>query len=110
MKTEYRCEYCGNVTSGPEQEEIREPSLFREAEAIINGPRAEDYGDARKSFSRISDLWSDYLDAPVSPADVAMMMVILKLVRLKYSDFKHHDSFVDMLGYIGLAHKVSGER
>ena len=91
-------------------DESTKQSIFQEAEAIINGPRAEDYGDARKSFRRISNLWSNYLDTPVSPADVAMMMALLKLVRLRHSCFQHHDSFVDMLGYVGLAHKVSGER
>lgn len=86
------------------------PSIFSEAEQTINGPRAEDYGDANESFARIAALWSAYLNTPVSSADVAMMMSLLKMVRLKYSKFAHHDSFVDLLGYVGLAHKVSGEK
>ena len=85
-------------------------SIFAEAEAIINGERREDYGDAVLSFKQISDLWSAYLQRIITPADVAAMMALLKLVRLKYSGFTHHDSFVDMLGYVGLAHKVSGEK
>lgn len=83
-------------------------SIFMEAENIINGPRAEDYGDAVFSFQRIADLWGAYLHRVLTPEDVAMMMALLKLVRLKYSGFRHHDSFVDMLGYVGLAHKVAG--
>lgn len=73
-------------------------------------PPAEDYGDADESFDRIAALWSAYLNTPVSSADVAMMMSLLKTVRLKYSKSAHHDSFVDLLGYVGLAHKVSGEK
>lgn len=85
-------------------------SIFSEAEQTINGPRAEDYGDASESFDRIGALWSAYLRTFISPADVAMMMALLKMVRLKHSGFTHHDSFVDLLGYVGLAHKVSGEK
>lgn len=86
----------------------RQAGIFAEAEAIINGPRARDYGDARDSFGSISALWSTYLGVYIAPEDVAAMMALLKLVRLKYSGFTHHDSFVDMLGYVGLAHKVAG--
>lgn len=83
-------------------------SIFAEAEAIINGPRARDYGDAERSFKQIARLWRAYLGVPVSSMDVAMLMALLKMVRLKHSCFLHHDSFVDMLGYVGLAHKVAG--
>lgn len=85
-------------------------SIFAEAEQTINGPRAKDYGDASESFDRIAALWSAYLNTPVSSADVAMVMSLLKMVRLKHSGFAHHDSFVDLLGYVGLAHKVSGKK
>ena len=55
-------------------------------------------------------MWEAYLGVDICSEDVAAMMALLKLVRLKYSGFTHHDSFVDMLGYVGLAHKVAGEK
>lgn len=110
MAKAWVCEYCGLKNPSPELAESDPLSLFREAENIINGDRRRDYGDAKEFFERIATLWTAYLDFPVSPADVAAMMALLKLVRLKYSGFTHHDSFVDMLGYVGLAHKVAGEK
>lgn len=79
-------------------------SILQEAERIINGDRAEQYGDAAESFTDIAKRWTieldDRLSAPVTALDVARMMTQLKMSRSRRS--YHRDSYVDGAGYLGL--------
>ncbi|WP_016895803.1 DUF6378 domain-containing protein [Mycobacteroides abscessus] len=83
-------------------------SILQEAERIINGDRAEQYGDAAESFADIAKRWTieldDRLSAPVTALDVARMMTQLKMSRSRRS--YHRDSYVDGAGYLGLAEKL----
>lgn len=83
------------------------PSLLQEADALISGERAEQYGDATDSFTHIAELWGAYLGQPLQPADVAVCMALLKFSRMKHSGYSHHDSFVDAAGYVALAERVA---
>lgn len=93
-------------------------SILQEAERIINGDRAEQYGNACESLERIADMWNSYIftttegPQPLGPVDVANMMVLLKVSRSKTSldryEF-HRDSHVDMAGYAGLGGKAWDE-
>lgn len=96
----------GRIRINPSPRPMRR-SLLQEAEELINGARADDYGDATDSFAHIANLWGAYLGQPVRPADVAVCMVLLKISRLKHSGYSHHDSFVDAAGYIALAERVA---
>lgn len=83
-------------------------SILQEAERIINGDRAEQYGDAAESFADIAKRWTieldDRLSAPVTAVDVARMMTQLKMSRSRSS--YHRDSYVDGAGYLGLTEKL----
>lgn len=81
-------------------------SILAEAEELINGQRLKDYGDPDKMFATLASLWTEYLGQNVYPEDVAAMMVLLKLVRLKNSSYQHRDSLVDAAGYLGLIEKI----
>lgn len=81
--------------------------ILTEADALISGDRARDYGDARDNFGRIAALWSPILGVPVSPAQVALCMVQLKVARLVASP-GHRDSWADAAGYAALGARVSG--
>lgn len=74
-------------------------SVLAEAEEIINGQRREDYGGPAESFGRIARMWSGYLGSEVTPEDVAMLMVLLKVSRAKQGF--QRDSLVDIAGYAG---------
>lgn len=86
-------------------------SILQEAERIINGDRAEQYGDAAESFADIAKRWTieldDRLSAPVTALDVARMMTQLKMSRSRYS--YHRDSYVDGAGYLGLTEKLADD-
>lgn len=82
--------------------------ILERAKTLITGQRQEDYGDAKESFSRIARLWSAYLvNLPISPEDVAVMMMLLKVSRLLGSNFQHLDSWTDAIGYLALGAELS---
>ena len=72
--------------------------ILHEAETQITGQREQDYGSPENNFALIANLWSDYLDAEVTALDVAMMMCLLKIARIKNGGGTG-DSFVDICGY-----------
>ena len=79
-------------------------NILQEAERIVNGPRASDYGDARENHQRIADIWSAVLGAKVTPEQVVMCMIGVKLARLANTP-DHRDSWVDIAGYVGVYDK-----
>mgnify|MGYP006285969111 CR=1 FL=1 len=80
-------------------------TLTEEAKAIVAGDRANDYGDVNESFARIAGLWSAYVNIPISPWDVAQMMILLKVSRSKTS--LKRDTLVDIIGYAECAGRLN---
>ena len=92
-----------NVQPNPR---ITKGGILDQAKALIVGNREDDYGDAAKNFSDIAALWSVVIGVEVKPWQVAACMTQLKLARaIKTHD--HHDSWVDMAGYVGLAGELA---
>jgi len=60
--------------------------------------RNNEYGGPEDSFSLISSLWSAYLGVVVDTVDVAMMMGMLKMARIR-GNKGYADGFVDLAGY-----------
>lgn len=77
---------------------MRRGEMLDKAKEIVLGQRAEDYGNLKTNFRTIADLWSIYLDDAVSEVDVANMMVLLKIARIKNGN-PTDDSFLDIAGY-----------
>jgi len=67
--------------------------------------RRDDYGDPAEQFRAIADRWSITLGTPITPSQVALCMIDLKLARLAY-DPGHIDSIVDVIGYAALLREV----
>ncbi len=80
--------------------------ILAEAGRLINGDRAADYGDARRSFAAIAQIWSAILGRPVTVDDVARCMIALKLVRAVNSPEKL-DSWIDIAGYAALGGEIA---
>jgi hypothetical protein len=89
--------------------------ILDEVRQIINGDREDSYGDPEDSFSRIADYWNGFLRPwgteqnliKLQSADVAIMMVLLKLARWEVK--ADHDSVVDAIGYLALAADLEGQ-
>ena len=77
---------------------MKRTEILQKAEKCVNGQREQDYGTPEQNFQIIADLWSAYKGIPFSPVDVAMMMSLLKIARIK-SGGGTGDSFVDLAGY-----------
>ena len=81
--------------------------VLSEAEKLINGQRATDYGDAYENHDRIAEGWNVIMREALSnfgyltPAHVALMMDWLKTCRL-LSTLDHKDSWVDKAGYTAI--------
>jgi hypothetical protein len=67
--------------------------------------RRDDYGDPAEQFRVIAARWSITLGTPITPSQVALCMIDLKLARLAY-DPRHVDSMVDVIGYAALLREV----
>ncbi|NBU34871.1 DUF4406 domain-containing protein [bacterium] len=68
------------------------------AEALVNGDRNVQYGDPRADFKRTAAMWGAYLGVEVAPHDVAALMALLKVSRIRWSPQKQ-DSWIDLAGY-----------
>jgi hypothetical protein len=74
------------------------------AAKIVQGQRQFDYGNKYENHENISKLWSAYLGYEVSPHDVAICMLLVKVARLKHR--KTEDCYVDMAGYAAIAGEI----
>lgn len=66
---------------------------------MLNGEKAEEYGNPRIMCQNISKRWFGCDDAEV---DVAIMMAELKIERIKY-DRSKEDSYLDAIAYLTMA-------
>ena len=84
--------------------------ILHDAEKCICGQREQDYGNPEQNFCIIANLWSDYLDDEITALDVAMMMCLLKIARIKNGGGTG-DSFVDLAGYAACGGEIhSGKK
>jgi hypothetical protein len=82
--------------------------ILETARNLINGERAEQYGNAYLNHARIAALWTTYIRSKpddLTPVDVAMMLVLMKVARS--IETPKDDSFVDIAGYSALAGEMS---
>ncbi len=87
--------------------------LLQRANELIAGSRQNDYGNKLTNFAQIAMLWNGQLALklvkPITPEDVATMMIHVKLARLAKSP-DHEDSILDIAGYAGCYEAVQLER
>jgi len=79
--------------------------ILEETIRIVTGQRQEDYGDKVINHKNIADLWSSYLNKKISPHDVAICMLLVKVARLK--NRKTKDCYIDMAGYAAIAGEIN---
>ena len=82
----------------------RNKNFLLEALDLIEGERAESYGDAKENHARIAAMWSALLEKEVTPNQVYLCLIAVKMSRLVESP-THRDSWLDIAGYAALAEK-----
>lgn len=95
--------------------------VLTKAFELTGGDRAKTHGDKRQNHQNIANLWNAYLgiaaDAdtvgvlarPLTAADVAILMCLLKIARMKSGTF-NLDNFIDLAGYAGVAAECSDDQ
>jgi len=82
----------------------RGEKLLREAASVFAN-RCKQYGGPRAFFQALAMRWSLTLGHTVTPAQVVLCMIDLKLERLTNNP-AHKDSIVDIAGYAAVLHEV----
>ena len=83
-------------------------TVLDEAKRLVQGNRGASYGHPIEDFSRTALIWQAILGVEVTPEQVALCMIGVKLSRLVQSA-NHHDSQVDIAGYV-LTYSMVRER
>lgn len=83
--------------------------FLNEAEKLINGPRAKEYGPAKFNHERIATIWSVILAREVTAEEVVACMIGVKLARLAET-LNHDDSWVDIIGYAALGGEIINDK
>ncbi len=74
--------------------------------ACIIAERGAAYGDAATSMATVAARWSITLGRTVTPAQVVLCLIDLKLVRLAHNP-KHQDLVCDLAGYAAVLQEVN---
>ncbi|MFO0992585.1 MAG: DUF6378 domain-containing protein [Hyphomicrobiales bacterium] len=74
--------------------------------ARVVSERRKVYGDPAASMAAVAKRWSITLGRTVTPAEVVLCLIDLKLTRLAH-DPKHADSMLDIAGYAAVLQEVS---
>lgn len=77
------------------------------ARIAVTREREQQYGKPEDNFAIIAKLWSAYMGDSFTPLDVAMMMALLKIARIR-TGVGTVDSFVDLAGYAACAGEIAG--
>lgn len=80
---------------------MKREEILKKANDLINGERANDYGNAYDNHNRIAQLWSVVLGIKVTAQTVALCLILVKVARLITSPHKL-DSWIDIGGYSAL--------
>lgn len=98
----YANEWQAGVERGGDGRASVRVTALREAEQVITKDRQDQYGDAEDCFGDIAALWTTYKRVTFTAHDVAVMMALLKVARIKANP-QHNDSYVDGAAYLALA-------
>ena len=79
------------------------------AKQYVNKDRASEHGDMESNLTTIAELWGVYLERHVDPSDVAVMMTMLKIARIK-SNPRNADNWLDACGYMACGGELSADK
>ena len=83
-------------------------SVLDTAKQYVTKDREATHGDMEDNFESIGMLWEQYFsyEWTFSPTDVAVMMALLKIARLK-SNKDNPDNYIDACGYMACAGELA---
>ena len=91
-----------------EEKKVTRGQVLDTAKEYVTKDRASDHGNMEDNFNTIGAYWSVHLGVKVDATDVAVMMNLLKVARIK-SNPKHPDNWVDACGYMACGGEIVGK-
>jgi len=85
---------------------VNTQDILKSASELTTGERRKSYGEPYINHKRIADIWSVILEYEVTPSQVALCMVGVKLARLVETP-DHIDSFIDGAAYMAIAGEIT---
>lgn len=76
------------------------------ASQYVHKDRSSVYGTPERNFEDIAKIYEVIFDRPVSPEQVALTMLAVKISRLAKSP-QHYDSWVDIAGYAACGGEIA---
>ena len=89
----------------PKQEYAR-AEILDTAKEYVTKDRAATHGDMEDNFGVIAQYWSVHLNHPVTSVDVAVMMSLLKVARIR-SNPQNADNWIDAAGYVSCGGEIA---
>lgn len=82
---------------------------LEEAIKCVCQDREDQYGDPENNFELIANFWTQYIGCTITAEDVAIMMALLKIARIKTGKHKD-DNYIDLAGYAACACDLGGRK
>lgn len=96
-------------TAGVDPNAWTRSGILNQAEQYVNVDRAATHGDMEDNFSLIAEYWTLHLGHSVTPEDVATMMALLKIARLK-SNPTNAENWIDTAGYMACGGELATQK
>jgi len=92
----------------PKEGTYTRSNVLDTAKQYVTKDREATHGDMENNFEAIAMLWEQYFsyEWSFSPTDVAMMMALLKIARLKSNKY-NPDNYIDACGYMACAGELA---
>ena len=85
---------------------MKRAEILDTAKEYVTKDRAATHGDMENNFDTIAEFWSVYLNHTVTATDVAAMMALLKIARLR-SNASNPDNWIDGAGYFACGGEIA---
>jgi len=83
-------------------------NTLEKAKECVCGQRENEYGSPEDNFKTIADFWSVYKGVEFTANDVAMLMALLKIARIR-TGTATDDSYVDLAGYAACGAEINSK-
>ena len=79
--------------------------ILKEAQRLTSDDRLKTHGTPYLNHRRIADLWSAYLETPITPEQVAICQALVKVARSQQSSIDDH--YIDGAAYFAIAGELA---
>ncbi len=82
--------------------------ILKTALKLTTGDRHDEYGDCSVELDRVATMWSVIFKTDITPNQVALAMIALKITRQMHTNKK--DNWVDIAGYARIGDIVNNPK